>query len=667
MAGNNPFAMKKILLLLAPVVVLISCQKDQETTTLQLQMQGFSQSGKTYITQNDEENISCWTPNGFGDEFVRINDSIYPVFVPAGNSSQTISINDVVTADCYYALYPTSLRRHLPISSSFDVDLPENEVYRTINYSNKTLQLSDAPMAGKTTSNGLTLRPLEGMLACEITGSGWLEYIEVQSSTSPLSGPASITISNDAVTLTPTGNQKTKRLIGIHTQLSEQPKTFYINLPEFAAQTCHILLGIKSTEDGVTHSYKKDLTQASIIQGQIISFPISCPSATPSGFSLFADGSEYQPYIIHSANISTLATNATTNKHFILEEDITINSTITSFNGTLDGNTHIITLSHPLFSSLSGTVKNLTTSGNITPNGGQTNFGSIAEKVTESGAIINCINNANITFSANSTSYVGGICGSTTSTTCTIQQCTNNGKITNQGTITGGIIGDSKCPILNCVNNGKIISNSTQSINSSRYIGGICGQTISHIFNCSNNDSIIDTRPASIQQDFFGGIVGCLNPSASIQITNCSNIGHITISGTKSIVGGIAGIASNCNILNCFAYCNINAANFGGIIDCVTNSATIANCYFHGTISNANYYKGIVRRCNITSNASINNCYSSLSSLAPNITTTNCNTLSSPTTITGGGNLVDVLNSYCSNITGARSWTVQNGIVVFAQ
>lgn len=666
MAGNNPFAMKKILLLLAPVVVLISCQKDQETTTLQLQMQGFSQSGKTYITQNDEENISCWTPNGFGDEFVRINDSIYPVFVPAGNSSQTISINDVVTADCYYALYPTSLRRYLPISSSFDVDLPENEVYRTINYSNKTLQLSDAPMAGKTTSNGLTLRPLEGMLACEITGSGWLEYIEVQSSTSPLSGPAAITISNDAVTLTPTGNQKTKRLINIHTQLSEQPKTFYINLPKFAAQTCHILLGIKSTEDGVTHSYKKDLTQASIIQGQIISFPISCPNATPSGFSLFADGSEYQPYIIHSANISTLATNATTNKHFILEEDITINSTITSFNGTLDGNTHIITLSHPLFSRLSGTVKNLTTAGNITQNNGSTNLGSIAEQVT--GAIINCTNNANITFSANTTSKVGGICGYASTATSTIQQCTNNGKITNQGTNTGGIIGNSECPIMNCVNNGKIISNSTRSIDSPRFIGGICGQTVSHIFNCSNNDSIIDTRPEPSQQDFFGGIVGCLKPSASIQITNCSNIGHITISGTRSFVGGIAGKASNCNILNCYAKCNISAAYSSGIIDRIDSNTTIQNCYFYGALSStSNFFAGIARRSGDPT--TFNNCYSAISPFtrANNVTSTDCNTLSSPTTITGGGNLVDALNSYCSNITGARSWTVQNGIVVFAQ
>lgn len=657
--------MKKIYSLLFALLIVCSCQKE-ETTTLQISMQGFSSSNKTYIYENDLNTVACWAPLGTVDERIRINDHTYTVTVPenSGTSNAFSSIDNVVTSSEYYAFYPVELMDLSPASASFDILLPRNESYSSIQYSNTTRQLINAPMAGKAHNDRLVLEPLMGLLSFEMSGDGWLEYIEVRSSSKALSGPASVSINNDSCALITNGvaDDCVKRLVDIHTQLTQTPQSFYVNIPAFSGQQCTITLGIRSSENGITYSYRKTTgANTRINRGSVISIPVQCNAGVPvdgSGFSLYSDGSEYQPYIITSSNTNLLSSQANNSKYFVLGSDITLSATINSFNGNLDGNGHTINLSHPMINTLTGTIRNLFTAGSI--NSSEVRIGSIANNLLNGGGILYCTNNASIT-STNSSAYLGGMCGYA-QTAASIQHCTNNGTLTNTGTHTGGIVAYCTCPISNCTNNDSIITNMT-STSTQRYIGGIVGQTISHIFDCNNTGIINDTRPSATNNDFLGGIVGQMSASSSTMIINCSNTGNMSTNCIKTCIGGIASDIKNCNILNCYSICNITANYCGGIAELTESSSTISNCYFWGTLTSAGVtIAGISRR----NEGLITNCFSpSQYDFSKTGTSVSCQKLSEPTTTVGGDNLVSLLNNYSSNITGAHAWTTRNGYVVF--
>ena len=135
--------MKKILFLstlLAAMLLATSCQKEQELVTLGAVI---NQPAKTYI--NDR--YPCWIE---GDQ-VYVNNSTYPVSAISGSSAQ---IADVVGADAYRAIYPTSLvteGSNIANNATIPVTLPATQKYQVVDGHQRV----DAPMGAYTEGSTL--------------------------------------------------------------------------------------------------------------------------------------------------------------------------------------------------------------------------------------------------------------------------------------------------------------------------------------------------------------------------------------------------------------------------------------------------------------------------------------------------------------------------------
>ncbi len=202
------------------------------------------------------------------------------------------------------------------------------------------------------------------------------------------------------------------------------------------------------------------------------------------------------------------------------------------FAGEFDGNGHSISNisirdssadNVGLFGYVTGSIKDLTVTGNIVNSGNCT--GGIAG-ILAGGEIINCVSEINIS----GKSSVGGIAGE--STAGTVKRCINRGDITGNMRV-GGIIGENRdATAVNCINEGDVTSKITGI--GTNGTGGICGRSVSDasiIKNCHNRGNIYS------ENECAGGIAGYCNPAGSA-IINCTNTGFIE--GSLS-AGGITG------------------------------------------------------------------------------------------------------------------------------
>ncbi len=238
------------------------------------------------------------------------------------------------------------------------------------------------------------------------------------------------------------------------------------------------------------------------------------------------------------------------------------------FEGTFEGNNHTISNIYINNSNLeyqgffgevkNGSIKNLTTSGNIKAKracGGI--VGGIVNAPNET--IEKCTNNVNVeTITGNG---AAGIAASIyVSKNISINNCVNNGNVKSAGTSAGGIVGSLWNP--ESSNNEK--SNVT-------------------ISNCINNGSIEATTTCS------GGILGVIGYNKDVKIENCNNTKDIRANVSES--GGVLGLAeyySECTIKNSSNSGNITSESYnaGGILGDVLRNSTvnIEKAYNEGNI-----------------------------------------------------------------------------------
>lgn len=262
------------------------------------------------------------------------------------------------------------------------------------------------------------------------------------------------------------------------------------------------------------------------------------------------------------------------NGSYYLTADISVSASYAAkFTGILDGKGYTVTTSVPLFTDISGTVKNLTVKGDINGNGG--NVGAISAASTGSAWFENVTVNASIYGGTATGGLVGYLADGAS---ITAKSCANYGSIEGS-THTGGLFGYAQgksLTIYGCVNKGKIHSNAHSGGMVGRF--GIETATTSYvcsITNCVNYGEITaaGTRAAGI----IAAAVGVL------RIGGCDNYGyiHYTNKSTNFMSGGIygAGIASYTDssgteqktitalyIKDCHNYGNIEATtNAGGI------------------------------------------------------------------------------------------------------
>ncbi len=271
----------------------------------------------------------------------------------------------------------------------------------------------------------------------------------------------------------------------------------------------------------------------------------------------------------------------------VLTQDITITSKdalnigvmATPYAGTFDGNGHTITFniegaqSASLFNYLGGTVKNLTTAGEINFTSGVN--GGMVSNIKGTATLENCVNKANITVTSATTftsvkGNIGGLVGYVQGTgALTMKNCVNMGKISGIIQYAGGLVGkvssnkNNKNEIIDCANVGEV----TSTFATNGYgLGGIVGYS----------DAVGTT-------DVYG-----------LTISGCYNTG--AISGSNA-VGGIIGMAYNAtSVSECY---NLGAIAMdtdpktatraaGGIIGSVMKGGTeplaVANCYNAGAV-----------------------------------------------------------------------------------
>ena len=285
---------------------------------------------------------------------------------------------------------------------------------------------------------------------------------------------------------------------------------------------------------------------------------------------------------------------------------------IKSWTGIFDGQGHSLirtAAGSPLFSHISGTVKNLTLAGALTSTGER--VGAFASYVDEGATVDNCTNSMNITVTSSGNAICGGIAS----------------------TLQGGTI-------QNCVNSGSISVSvdCTSETKSSLQVGGIIGQIgekTSVLKDCRNEGSVeaIPVNSNATGHNYgikicgVGGIVGWLKGigAISFNIENCDNEGSVKLNGASvvspdglyaysSSVGGIIGIAGDISIEYGIFSSNIGANGLDVTIDDCDNSGTVHNCgisYSTTTQANTkNYTGGIVGSLVGTSSkkASLKNC-----------------------------------------------------------
>lgn len=267
-----------------------------------------------------------------------------------------------------------------------------------------------------------------------------------------------------------------------------------------------------------------------------------------SGVSLMAsasEGTEADPIIIMSQADFEEIGNAPglyykLGKNIILESDYV---SISDFAGTLDGNGNAVYLKETkngLFSSTTAksVIKNVVTYGSVS---GAGNLGAIAGK--NSGKIINCVNNANVTSTG---SYVGGISGNNSGQ---ISGCVNNGNVETTGSHIGGVAGYIlKASIDTSANTGNVKGASNAA--------GIVGQTAgagNTVTNCYNRGNIKTTNGQSGGRGVAGITASSLSGGDSI--TSCYNAGTVfhasnDYTATNAIYG--TGTKTGITISGCF-------------------------------------------------------------------------------------------------------------------
>ena len=257
------------------------------------------------------------------------------------------------------------------------------------------------------------------------------------------------------------------------------------------------------------------------------------------------------------------------------------------FAGTLDGASHTIdnlTISAPLFTTLSGTVKDLTIgagSSFVLPSSADPRE-LVSEVVlsapyafiagTNAGTISGCTNNGTIasqlTFalSGDNVMSVGAFAGVNTGT---VTGCVNAGAISlepasirkDMTCYYGGVVGKNEGTLTDCENTAAVAFDGGTS--SEVYIGGVLGYASSGaVSGCTNSGEVTLANAGSSQtiNGYVGGIAGQVT---GLVIENCENSGDVTVCSKFSVTyaGGITGHSAgvtSCNNTGAIDYDFVN-------------------------------------------------------------------------------------------------------------
>lgn len=372
----------------------------------------------------------------------------------------------------------------------------------------------------------------------------------------------------------------------------------------YTIKTDSELLGLRNIVNGYDGVAADDLSGITIVLGNdidmnqaVIETPIGSTARTP--FSGTFDGGDHSISNFKVSPKSSVATglfgnikNAAISNLKLKDATVAYEQTGYNSNGTagLAGAATTSTIKGCSYEgSVSGTyyvgaligkgtglsITDCTVKGTVTVKNNYS--GGIAACLTQ-GSISGCDVQADIT---STNGYVGGIAGQLTTNSCTIENCSFNGKLSGASNV-GGIAGScgtssSKVYIIKgCTAAGTITS-------SGGYVGGIAGSGVASIYNCENTAEVQYTGTSS-SGGYVGGIVGYYSASRGTpEISACINRG--TINSNRKWAGGIAGrissklvVTSYCANLGTVTAGTTSPANAGGICS-EAGGSKILYCY----------------------------------------------------------------------------------------
>ena len=200
----------------------------------------------------------------------------------------------------------------------------------------------------------------------------------------------------------------------------------------------------------------------------------------------------------------------------------TANINITSFKSNITDFVNAAGIVNENYGTISKCIGNISVSG--TGSNTRIDVSGIAILNMEKGIIDECVSNGSMNGSTLGHASLSGICSNNMAGT--IKNCTNNAtaNITTGGLLyAGGICSINNNLVENCTNNGNITNNHGDTMTGmASAIGGISGSTGAGavIKNCTNNGII------SIETGYAGGILG--NAWIGTTIENCTNKGKVT-------------------------------------------------------------------------------------------------------------------------------------------
>ena len=237
----------------------------------------------------------------------------------------------------------------------------------------------------------------------------------------------------------------------------------------------------------------------------------------------------------------------------VLENDIEAESLtpITAeFKYVFDGNGKTITqtaATKPLFSKVSGEIKNLTLNGSLDL--GSTSGAPLVNQLMAGGKISGCTNNMAVTCSRSGHTYVGGFVSYMES--AVIENCTNNGTLNVEVDVDGGFYNVAVAGIVADVRIADDDKVRNVVLTECKNTGAL---TLSPALTFKSTAS---TSDKGMQLCGFGGIAGWIRNSGTYTFTDCDNTGTITLSASKInnangnspraiCVGGILGLSAPC-------------------------------------------------------------------------------------------------------------------------
>lgn len=558
---HNIYQTLRIFSLTMVALTMAACQEDGDTVSLNVEIDQFANSHKTYI---DSEHYTCWT-NG---DNISINGVSHPIVI----DGDRCRVNNIATQNTYTAVTPASLTTSTSTVQNQVISglrLPASYTYPSTTVPVVMAAYLNAPSGTIRFHNACIVLQLN--IANNYSRTLRLADIRVSDNLAPLSGMFDISgLDNEAPALmAQSGNDTTHSVTllpnadnPVDLATSTYTTVYVVLPPTDAYQNNKFTITINAVDylsatEGTIIQYQFQHQQSTEAMGNIprnTMLPISISLDSPHTTVLHGLGTETTPYLIQQRE-DLYAMSRLVNSGFIpvglgepfasayyqLNSDLSLSTSdpalepignaLNNFTGHFDGGLHRISNLHVAGDECAGL------------------FGHISNGATLKRTVLE-----NIHLSATAdNAMVGALCGHADRSVidrCAIEGSASitcsNATVAYIGGIVGNLAADRKDAsfLYNCYNSCQL----TVSGSGNYQVGGIAGR----MFNSTILNAYIQSAQISTTNASVGGIASRTDGESSIINCYTGNV-NTTLTGAAGRVGDIcSSLGSNSQLVYCY-------------------------------------------------------------------------------------------------------------------